>query len=150
MADNLTHTEKPEKVKQAIWLLILSMTISFISGFMKGMAKQNEYHNSIGTPFPTRQFISTTLLFLIIISITWFILYNVNAGKNWARIICSFIVLLGASYFILYISYYFKENIIHASIRTIQTVLDITAIAFLNSKEVLEWYKLKNIKSTPE
>ncbi len=150
MIDNITPIAKPKKVVMAIRLLILSMTISFISGYLKGMNKPNEYHNTITSAFPTRQFISTLLLFLIIISITWFILYNVNAGKNWAQIICSFIVSLGVSYFILYISYYFKENIIHASIRTIQTVLDITAIAFLNSKEVLEWYKLKNIKSTPE
>lgn len=149
MIDNVAQIEKPKKVNIAIRLLIVSMIISFVSGYMKGMNKPND-HKEIVTDFPIQQLISSLLILSIIISITWFILHNVNTGKNWARIICSFIVSFGAAYFIFYISYYFKKDILDASIRTIQTVFDITAVTFLNSKEVLKWYEFKNIKSSPE
>jgi type III secretory pathway component EscV len=100
MIDNLTPSiEKPKKVKMAIRLLILSMIISFVSGYLKGLNKPVDQH-AVVTDFPIQLLISTLLILSIIISITWFILHNVNAGKNWARIICSFVVSFGASYFI--------------------------------------------------
>lgn len=144
MLDNQS-SEKPKKVKTAIRLLILSMTISFIYGILNAATKPNEPHEPIGLPLATRHLISALLLFLIMIGITWFFLHNLNAGKNWARIICSFVVAFGALYFLIYISYYFEQNVLHASIRTIQTALDITAVTYLNSKEVVAWYNFKSI-----
>jgi hypothetical protein len=145
MLDNLSSSEKPKKVKTAIRLLILSFTISFVYGILDAATKTNEPHEPIGLPLATRHLISALLLFLIMSGIIWFFLYNLNVGKNWARITCSFVVAFGAVYFLIYISYYFRQNVLHASIRTIQTVLDITAVTYLNSKEVIEWYKLKSI-----
>lgn len=51
MIDNVARIEKPKKVNIAIRLLIVSMIISFVSGYMKGMNKPND-HKEIVTDFP--------------------------------------------------------------------------------------------------
>jgi hypothetical protein len=147
MSDDLTIEAKPKKVKTAISLIILSLSLSFAYGIYKGITKPIEHHGAISATSATRQLISALLLFVIMIAIVWFLLYHLNAGKNWARIFCSFVLALGIFYFLLYFSYYFKENIMHAIIRTIQTLLDVTVVIFLNSKEVLAWYNPKSIEN---
>jgi len=140
------NIEKPRKVRKAIILLIASILISFVSGIVKGITEPSK-NNSTNLHDASKGLISALLLVLIFIGVTWFILYNVNSGRNWARIVCSFIAAFSAGYSTIYLPYYFSQSPIHAAVVAIENTLQIFAVVYLNDKSVIKWYENKSAKN---
>ncbi|HVZ97110.1 MAG TPA: hypothetical protein VG847_09565, partial [Chitinophagaceae bacterium] len=81
--------------------------------------------------------------FVFGILILSFLVYQINAGKNWARILLVVLIVIGMFTIPLDIIAFFKFNQLLAIIISVQTIIELAAVGLLMTKQSNEWFKAK-------
>ena len=130
MANNM-NIQKPKTLTSAINLFIISIVLGFINTIISKMTTEiKNYTSGLGL-FTT---IFTFILFV-------FFVYQMNAGKKWARTTFLVLSILGALFFPFTIIALFRANPIIGIITIISTIIQIIAFIKIYSNECNEWFK---------
>ncbi len=124
--------EKPQTVKLSVKLLIVSIAIAVLN-FLSTLLSAN----------PAVSFASMSAGFVFGILILSFLVYQINAGKNWARILLVVLIVIGMFTIPLDIIAFFKFNQLLAIIISVQTIIELAAVGLLMTKQSNEWFKAK-------
>ena len=124
------HNQKPKKLSLAINLFIISIILGFINSIISEFTTEiKNYTSGLG--------LSTTIFTFAMFV---FFIYQMNAGKKWARTTFLILSLLGALFFPFTIVTLFQANPIIAVITLISSIIQIFAFIFIYSKECNEWF----------
>ena|ERR1700744_4306677 len=125
--------QKPKKVSSAINLLISSTVLGVINSIVSEMTTVlKNYSSGMG--------LSITIL---TIALMIFFIYQINAGKKWARTTFLILFILGTLMLPFTLIALFESSPFIGSIITIVTVLEIIALTMLYSKESNLWFNVK-------
>ena len=124
------HNQKPKKLSLAINLFIISIILGFVNSIISEFTTEiKNYTSGLG--------LSTTIFTFAMFV---FFIYQMNAGKKWARTTFLILSLLGALFFPFTIVTLFQANPIIAVITLISSIIQIFAFIFIYSKECNEWF----------
>ena len=124
------HNQKPKKLSLAINLFIISIILGFVNSIISEFTTEiKNYTSGLG--------LSTTIFTFAMFV---FFIYQMNAGKKWARTTFLILSLLGALFFPFTIVTLFQANPIIAVITLISSIIQIFAFFFIYSKECNEWF----------
>lgn len=124
------HNQKPKKLSLAINLFIISIILGFINSIISEFTTEiKNYTSGLG--------LSTTIFTFAMFV---FFIYQMNAGKKWARTTFLILSLLGALFFPFTIVTLFQANPIIGVITLISSIIQIFAFFFIYSKECNEWF----------
>lgn len=124
------HNQKPKKLSLAINLFIISIILGFINSIISEFTTEiKNYTSGLG--------LSTTIFTFAMFV---FFIYQMNAGKKWARTTFLILSLLGALFFPFTIVTLFQANPIIGVITLISSIIQIFAFIFIYSKECNEWF----------
>jgi multidrug efflux pump subunit AcrB len=125
--------EKPKKVINAVNLIKLTLVLGAINLIIQ---------IAFSGPFLRGGLLAMTLLiFFVAISITIFLIYNLNRRKNWARIVFAIFTIIGTLIILAGISQLFTPFVIVGIIALTSTIIQLIAMIILFSKESNEWFK---------
>ena len=124
------HNQKPKKLSLAINLFIISIILGFVNSIISEFTTEiKNYTSGLG--------LSTTIFTFAMFV---FFIYQMNAGKKWARTTFLILSLLGALFFPFTIVTLFQANPIIGVITLISSIIQIFAFFFIYSKECNEWF----------
>ncbi len=127
---------KPKKLTFAINLFIVSIALGFINSIIsERTTEMKNYTSGLG--------LSTTIFTFILFV---FFVYQMNAGKKWARTTFLVLSILGGLIFPFTIIALFKSNPIIGIITIISTIIQIIAFIQIYGKECNEWFDLTTKK----
>lgn len=122
--------QRPKKLIYSINLFIFSIVLGFINSIISEMTTEmKNYTSGLG--------LSTTIFTFALFV---FFVYQMNAGKKWARTTFLVLSVLGALIFPFTIVTLFKANPIIGLITIISTIIQIIAFIKIYSKECNEWF----------
>lgn len=131
--------KRPDTVSNAIILLYVSLILSLvicISQFIFKFPRSTQIVPPIVAVF--------TAVFTL--GMMWFFIYNIEKGRNWARIIFLIIFIAGILFSVSSFLQMLKYNPIFILTGIIHTILQATALALLFQKSSSEWFKKINTK----
>jgi lipid-A-disaccharide synthase-like uncharacterized protein len=123
--------QKPKKLSLAINLFIVSIVLGIINSIISEMTTEiKNYTSAIGL---------TTTIFTLALVV--FFVYQMSAGKKWARTTFLVLSILGALFLPFTIFALLKANPIVGIISIISTILQIIAFIMIYNKECKEWFR---------
>lgn len=84
--------------------------------------------------------VEAIIVLLLTISIVFFLIKQIGAGKKWARVVLLVLFLLGLAGLVWVGPVMFRINLVVAVISLLETILQIIALIYLFSKESTIWF----------
>ncbi|MFH0974405.1 MAG: hypothetical protein V1874_01320 [Spirochaetota bacterium] len=138
MENNITKMiveSKPSSVTLAFRLILVSIAIGIINMILEYFEGGLYYYSTSGI-------IATAL---IIMGIILFLAFQIQRGKNWARIIFFIVVSIGIVFSVPQYMSTFSRNFHIWIIKIIMALIDIAVIVLLFNKQSHDWFlKIKN------
>jgi drug/metabolite transporter (DMT)-like permease len=126
-------TTKPKKVAYALWILITSILVGIISSIIKNVSSDVQQDMAI----------QTIVIMVVTLMITILIIYKINERKKWAREVFLILFGLGVISYAFTFNQIFQASIFTGIVSILQTILQLSALILLYSKESNEWFNKK-------
>lgn len=130
--------EKPNTVVWGVNLLWVSLAIGIIASLFDP-AKIMHAAQQV----PTLTVVLLLSMLVIVLGATAALNYLVSVGKNWARIVLLFWIVIAACFSVYGLPDLFKTSRIAAVTNVLQTVMQLAAIIFVFTKSAEPWFKRK-------
>ncbi|TXF79216.1 hypothetical protein [Chryseobacterium sp.] len=127
----MTIETKPQKTKTGISILIITLILGFLNVML------TEFLTDIKSLSSAQGVFTTFFTFLII----GFLIYEMNKGKNWARITFLILTVLGLFFLPFTLPMLFEQSLVIGSLSSINGILQIAALILIFSGESNKWFK---------
>jgi hypothetical protein len=125
-------TERPRQVSRAVQFLASSLAIGLLASILR----------------LTQRVSGATMFFAMLIVVAFFGLFfflvmKISAGKNWARIVCLVLVLVGLPFAIPAYLQEVRANVVSGSLSIIVTILQLIGTYLLFTKKSNLWFRTR-------
>jgi len=129
---NPSHPSRPAKVGQAVTLLYATLGIGFFRNILEVARRSQD--TSAG-------FVMSVILFTL--GVSWFFIYMIGKGKNWARITLLVLFVIGLPFALGPLLQSLTAAPVSGLLGIAQAGMQILALAFLFQKPSSDWFKEK-------
>ncbi|MDD5129803.1 MAG: hypothetical protein PHS66_01960 [Candidatus Omnitrophica bacterium] len=128
---------KPKSVIMGVRFLYAAIIVSFLRGIIVGR-QIGEVENI--------PFVSVILVLIFVSCLTWFLVYKISLGKNWARILYTILFIIGNGLTIFPLIASVVKHPVSGLLGIGQAVLELIGMMMLFSVSSNQWFKLSRIK----
>ncbi|SJZ55558.1 hypothetical protein SAMN02745119_00948 [Trichlorobacter thiogenes] len=133
------NLDRPKKVTFAVIMLYVSLAAGMLRGAFIGF----------GLP-KNGSVVMAWVLFFAAAYFSWLIIFKIQKGKNWARIVCLVIFSAKLPFFRPTFLSSFNTQPIATTIVIVQVVMQIVALVFLYQRKSTEWYRKVKLYAHPD